>query len=580
MAFKKGVKLKMYGFILKWGNCELPEKGQDLECGRMIEWEDFSCIYNPMPRFEEDKIFVQNENYIYLLDGVIYNKNELLTEFKENSWAHVFIQLYLLNSSKFVDRLRGTFRGFILDKKSLELVLFTNHSGEKDVFYSKVQNGFIAATNMDFMLSVYHKNKISYQMNLQSANELLTLGYIIGGKSIVKGVSRLSAGEKLLYKKYNSEMKLEKYWFLKNIPEMEITDESIKEFDKLYRQAVERIFAKSKEYGYKYEADLSGGLDTRMVNWVAHDLGYNNVINVNYCIPKCLDYKIAKKISKDLGNEFVYYSMENGDFLKDIDEMIPAYSGQVLYFIATGANRSYKKILDRNIGIAATGLVGEMCNAYWRIGETHSVPQVCNNRYSKKIELENTYDCSEYDNYEHYNHYMYSLGFFLKSGLIRNQWFEFASPYVDKDFAEFAFRIPLQERINYKFYTKWILTCYPEAGNYLWQTKKRPLNKKIYLRTWLWEAARFSKRSINKIFQLMNVRHRFTYIDDMNPFQAWFENNKELREFVDNYYKDTIDLVTNTELRTKIQKVFSGNGIDKLVAINMLGINKRYFYEA
>lgn len=596
----------MYGYIFRLG-----EKGRrsvlaetlDKKLLKSIRYEKehtiFEVCYSPMPKFELDKLFFETESLIILLDGFILNKRELLDYYKQEDWKTCFLEIYQ-KSPDFINQLRGSFCGFIYDKHQNSVTCFTNHSGEKTIYYRYKDDELVVATHNDLMKEYLSVNHLECKWNHETAYELLTLGYSLDDHSPIADVFRITAGKYLYCKaekqntpphvseSQNSEhcknclnFKIKRYHMFKNTPALDLTEEeALREFDRLYRQAVNRIFSKNEEYGYRHEADLSGGLDTRMVNWVAHDLGYRNFININYCHPNGIDYDTAKEISKDLGNEFLYYSMENGDFLMDVDEMTGVYGGQVVYCISTGANRSYSEIKDKNVGIAATGLNGEMCNAYWIQGNEHTPPGVISNRYSHV--LNKNYNCEnivkEFDNYEHFNHYMYSYGLFLLSGLIRTQWVEFSTPYIDKDFVEFAFRLPLNWRINYKFYTKWIMTYYPDAGKYVWQTKERPLNKKFYLPQKIWAVKKLLKRIINKTCRITNIKFQFTFKGDMNPFETWYINNKKLREFLDFYFDTNIELVSDSKLKNDIIHVFkTGNARDKIVAVHVLAVTKRYF---
>ena len=52
-------------------------------------------------------------------------------------------------------------------------------------------------------------------------------------------------------------------------------------------------------------ACLSGGLDSRMTVWVAHDLGYTHQLNMTFCQSNYLDFKIAQQIATDLRHDFM-----------------------------------------------------------------------------------------------------------------------------------------------------------------------------------------------------------------------------------------------------------------------------------
>ena len=59
--------------------------------------------------------------------------------------------------------------------------------------------------------------------------------------------------------------------------------DAVEQLDVLFRKAVSRCFEKDKAYGYNnHLASLSGGIDSRMVNFVAKELGYKKISNYTF----------------------------------------------------------------------------------------------------------------------------------------------------------------------------------------------------------------------------------------------------------------------------------------------------------
>ena len=71
----------MYGYLICENGSEL--SGTIAEGWKMnINYGAFRFWYNPLPKFEKDHLFFENESCIVLLDGVILNKDELLKTFR------------------------------------------------------------------------------------------------------------------------------------------------------------------------------------------------------------------------------------------------------------------------------------------------------------------------------------------------------------------------------------------------------------------------------------------------------------------------------------------------------------------
>lgn len=240
--------------------------------------------YNQMPKFEQDHIFgVYDGNFVFI-DGVITNKDELMNNYDGLTWTEVFCILLQDYGKDIVTKLRGSFCGAVGLKKNNELICFTDQIGSKIVIYTECNNNIFIASHVSLMcdaLKLINKNALSFCND--SIYELLTTGGILGDKTPFNEVKRITAGHRLIFASGN--FMIERYHFFRNVPEHEMTiDECIEKGDALFRKAVDRIFRKNEEYGYRHECDLSGGLDSRMATWVANDLGYKNLINICYSV--------------------------------------------------------------------------------------------------------------------------------------------------------------------------------------------------------------------------------------------------------------------------------------------------------
>lgn len=571
----------MFGFLVTKGKNITPALLKD---AKSICCNEVTFLYHPMPKFEQDKLFFEDEQKIVLLDGVIFNKKELLSEYNCDDWKAVFNTIYEKSPTEFFKFLRGSFCGVVYAKTENMLTCFTNQSGEKPVLYTKQPDCFLAASHNNILTQAMKELHIAVEPNLQGCRELLCCASLLHGNTPFAGVRRLIAGKALTV---TDEICREyRYHMFRNVPEHELTlEQCVEEMDKRFRKAVDRIFSKNEEYGYQSECDLSGGLDSRMATWVAYDLGYRNFLNVCYCQKGCIDNTTSAKIARDIGNDYFFLPMDGGDILFDIDETVDKFGGQLNFIICTGANRAMKEIAKRNIGMCCTGLLGELHNAYWVEGDSHTPAAYTSNRYSRGIDLTIPEEYSEdYDNFEQMNLYEYSTLLWMSSAIVRQQVCEVTSPFVDVDYLEFAYRVPLKWRKNYLLTMTWMNTKYPQAAKYVWQTKRMPVANvyygKPYLPKVLDDIRTLAIRCINKALRVTKISKQIAYKQDMNPFDNWFISNPRLSAFMDQYYADNIGLVKDEALRHDIAKTYEqGNGIFKISAANLLAVYKRFFQE-
>ncbi len=86
------------------------------------------------------------------------------------------------------------------------------------------------------------------------------------------------------------------------------------------------------------------------------------------------------------------------------------------------------------------------------------------------------------------------------------------------------------------------------------------------------------KRIINRVAWKLRLPIQFLLSSDMHPLNLWLLSNKKLKEFLEQYYRKNIDRIEDPGLREDVRKTFEkGYGYDKICAINLLGVFKRYF---
>ena len=564
----------MYGFLIVE-----EDSGIRLKKGRKIISGGFTFLYHPLPKFENDKLFYEDDKKVVLLDGAIINNQELIQEYGCKTWRETFDMLVLKHPSSFMDHLRGPFCGLVLQKNTKKMIAFTNHLGEKTVYYTKVNGKILIASHCNYIHSYCKRIGVRLEPCIQSMYDLLGNGAILNAKTPFQGIYRVTGGKRLIYS--DGETNTEWYHLFHNIPEHELTlDECIDRGDRLFRQAIDRIFSKNEEYGYKTECDLSGGLDTRMNAWVAHDLGFQNVLNVCYSRKGSLDWKASKKIAEELGNEYFFYPLD-GKLVEDVDRKVDLFGGQVEYAISSGSVQALESVGYDDIGICCMGLMGELQNGYWVEGEEHTSAKFMT-RWRKchvhPICVPDHY-AEDFDNFEQMNLYEYSAAAFQLSAVARQQMCETASPFADPDYLDFIYKVPLKWRRNYKYVMEWMKTKYPHSADFVWQHTGRPVNEEKGLKHYIFHKAlsvanivvyHFNKFTIHNGVHLSLIQKK-----DMTPLSAWYSRSKRMRDFLQSYYDKNINWVKDMKLKKDIKTEFEDGGIEgKIEAINILVLCK------
>ena len=532
-------------------------------------------------KFMQDKLFFNQDDQLFILDGVVLNKKQLMNQSKNAAWEETVRALYQKNDL-FYNSFRGTFYGAYAESE--KVVFFTDHIGSKSLFYYAADDFLIVSSNPAWIIDYLKKNGFGLELNIEAAYHLLTFAFMIDEATLTKGIKRIMPGSYLSWQ--NGMVNTDYYYRLSILPRIDSSEtEIINEVDKRFREAVTRAFEKDREYGYKHIATLSGGLDSRMTVWVAHQLGYDNLLDITFSESDYLDEKIAKKIARDLKDDWLFKALDNGNFLMDIDETL-AWNPALSLYSGSSHFMSMLKLLDvSKFGIFHTGQIGDSVIGGGFLNDLSEDKLKCSIHsiaYSKTLLAktrisENAFYYSQGELFR-----MYLRGFNgANTGLRAIQQFsETYSPFADIDFMEYAFKIPIKLRKGHYIYKKWMIEKYPEAAEYIWEHDGLKPNKlpRVFIK---YKGTVFSPRefvhaAVRKINRII-IPAKNQRLLNMNPFDHWYATNETLRRCLTDYFEDHIALLdAYPELQQDCKKLFSGTAIEKTQVITLLGFCKNY----
>ena len=539
----------------------------------VIESKNFYLERRTIKKFEKDKVFTEDDEYIIITEGVILNSLKLIEKYKASNFKNAIINMYRKNGETFFEEFRGSFSGLFYDKKKDKWIIYTNHIGDKQIFYYKMRDRIIFGSEINYLVSYMKNNKISYTFDEIGAYFILTYGYMLEDYTLFKEIKKLNAGKYIRIE--NNKFEIKTYYEIDNAPNHEQTeDEIIENIDKLFRNAVELEFEKDKEYGYKHIASLSGGLDSRMTTWVAHDMGYKDQLNVTFSQTDYLDELIAKEIARDLKHEWLFKALDNGNFLKNIEDMIKINFGNCLYSGNAHVESFIKTFNFNSYGLYHTGQTGGIVKGYY-LNRNNNLEY--GGEYSKL--LFNKIDFKNINTYKNEGIFKLKNRQFngtLQGNLPVQNYTEVISPFLDPDLIDYALQIPDGYK-EHELFIKWVLKKYSGAAEYKWELINGKItDKTITMMGHTTTLKALPRKVINKIFHksAMNTKKH------MNPFDYWYRTNENLKNFIDSTFKENISLLENKELKKDCWKLFTeGTTIEKTQALTLLAAYKYYFGE-
>ncbi len=527
----------------------------------------YSFFYKQNNTFINDKIFAENNDFIFGIDGVILNLDSIKKAHSIFNNDELFLNLIKKNKASFFSEFKGDFCGFVFNKESEELNVFTNKTGTKKVFYCKLAEQFIISHSISSI--VEFKNSFNYtnNLNINAAYQMLTFGGMIENNTLVNDLFKLNAGECIFIK--DDFYSIKKYHDFNNI-EVNINDKNIaiNRLEDIFIENIKLEYEKDKSSLYEHLATLSGGLDSRMNIVNANNLGYKPH---NFCFSqsKYLDEQISRKISNDYKNEYSFIPLDKGNYVFDIQENTNAYEGLIFYVASAHFNYALNNLNISKYGIIHTGQIGDAV-----LGGFVSNEKEKPNYYSKVISNKLINRLSEiniknYSSEETFKIYNRLFNVIVSGSYIAEAHGKYLiSPFLDAYFIELCLSFDYSLKKDSKIYIEWINKRHKDVANYKWEKTGFKPNA-----NWKSDFSRYTNKAKNVYCKLLNRKDKTS----MNPYDYWYANNNKIPAFFDEIFDENINLISDSTLKSDIKMLFStGNTIEKTMVLTLLFALKKF----
>ena len=547
----------------------------DLKTVKNIKKDDFLVYCKFNEKFLDDKVFYQDNEILIVLDGVILNNKELQKKYQSVNNFDLLKKMYNQHGISFIDMLRGNYYGIIYDYSNKNIYAFTNHLGNKPFYryFDRESKTLILSSDFYDILKVLKEIGINYSLDELGAYYLLTFGYMIMDTTLIKEIKKINPGTVITYN--DGELIETEYYFIDNEDFIDDSEDTIiKNMHELFKNSVMQAFNKEEEYGYKHLCYLSGGLDSRMIPIVAKKMGYDNITTLTFSENNSRDEKIARKIASDMMFENIFKSLNNGNFLKNISKVVDANYGQIVY---SGAAHLYDATNSLNLepyGFAHNGNLADAMHGDYIENKFHTSPSLENWAYSKrllnKVSFVEKSINDKYGNEEKFAIYNRGINAIYNGSISMLDKMETCEAYTHYDIIKYCSRMEPKYKYKEAAFLKMIQKYYPEATNYKWQKwnlKPTEFNTK------------FMGTFAGKVFRVVDgqIQLHFSQSNNMNPFNKWYNENNQLRDFINNYLKDNIEVLSPyTELKRDCEEIcVNGNITEKTQVMTLIQFLKR-----
>lgn len=296
----------------------------------------------------DQPIYNEDNSVVTVYNGEIYNYVELRSEleslgheFKTKSDTEVLVHGYEEWHTDLPKHLRGMFAFAIHDKKRNEIFLARDNFGIKPLYYAKMNDSFMFASEIKSFLDVPDFKK---EFNEEILETYLEFSFVPTNETFFKGVYRLDAGCSLLYK--DEDIKINKYFKLDfKEDKMSFTD-AVKNISDVMEDSVKRHLIADVEVG----SFLSSGIDSSYIVSLARP---HKTYTVGYENKKYDEINYAKDLADKLGIKNESKIIKKDEYLDAIpkimyhlDEPTSDPAAISLYFVAKLASRDLKVVLS------------------------------------------------------------------------------------------------------------------------------------------------------------------------------------------------------------------------------------------
>lgn len=545
-----------------------------------LELSDRTVKRNTLNKFMQDKVLMETPEAIMVLDGYLLNKDVLFETYGVSSVSEMMLCMYREKGDTFFSTFRGEFSGAYYDKKLDKWLVFTNQTGTNPVFYAEMQDGFMAGSQVNYLIDGCSAAGIKLNFDESAAYQMLTYGFMATDATYAKEIHRLRGGTYLSVQ--NGKVTVKQYHTLhidhhrfEGYTESQLLDL----IDDSFRRATKLTFDKDCEYGYEHLADLSGGLDSRMTMWVPHTMGYGPIQLLTYCKSDYLDEKIAKRIARYWKDPIFVKPLDDAAFLYDMDEITFLNGGLSLYSGISGGNRMLKALNMEKFGLEHTGMHGDVVIGSRWANQKDREKRRQTGRYSNKLAHRLSQEVLDYiESYDDYDIFLdYTRGFqgAANTYLIRKNYTEVSSPFLDLELMQLCLDIPQEFRFGHKLYKHWILNKYPEAAQFEWEKT----NGKISEHPMVAKIRRVVSKGPKKLLRLLGKEKWLE--NEMVPMAYWMEHDKTLRNTLDRYAEDSfahLPAPMSEQLISDMRWLYrTGNANEKTMVLTVLAAARLYF---
>jgi len=295
--------------------------------------------------------------------GVLHNeaalRKELTSTAAVDSIASLLTELYRQHDLGFAGRLEGEFCLALIDSQRSRLLLATDALGSHPIYWHADSEGLSFSSDLSAVL----RATPAARLDLRAVADYLTLGAVLGERTLAAGVRLLDPGTMLVYDLRDRRATLHPYVNLASLFQEKATDHA--GYLEAVRAAFQESVAHALDTSQPIGLSLSGGLDSRAILSAIN--GRTSALRTyTLGVAGCADQVIAAQLSRVAGTQHRYFELDERyqrDFLPNMAEMVSLTDGMYLSHGLTEM-LAVRFLSQTDIGVLLRGHGGELAKAH------------------------------------------------------------------------------------------------------------------------------------------------------------------------------------------------------------------------
>ncbi len=320
---------------------------------RRLSILDLEYGHQPMANRDQSVWIVYN--------GEIFNSPELRRQLEQrhhqfvtaNSDTETLLKLYEEKQENMLADLNGMFAFVLHDRKRNLLFGARDRLGIKPLYYARTPSAFGFASELKSLLKI---SGMARALDHASLSHYLTLRFVPGTSSMVKGISRLAPGHWFRYELETGRLETHCYWRPSFAPEK---GRSVAEWSELVRTELRAAVQRWSLSDVPIGCSLSGGLDSSSIVGLLAESGHRQLKTyslgfVGIGAATLDELPLARKVAERWGTDHHELVLQPDDLLRDLLKMVwyldePYGGGVPSWYVFEFMHRDVK------VGMTGTG---------------------------------------------------------------------------------------------------------------------------------------------------------------------------------------------------------------------------------